>query len=191
MDSDVDIIVTRQAAASGQYLHVYRNNGDRTFTDISQQSIPQDRDVAQTYVLYSGEMREIDFNGDQCPDFYQQSSSLTNSSPSDQPYIMWLNNCKGYFTPIERRFVGKMGVMIPLDADGDGDIDFVSQTNANGLSCNDFCLEHTLLKRTRDINMDKYIDTDRDGLRDVDDIDDDNDGVNDSEDAFPKDQYES
>ena len=39
--------------------------------------------------------------------------------------------------------------------------------------------------------MDKYIDTDRDGLRDIDDIDDDNDGVNDSEDAFPKDKYET
>ena len=102
---------------------------------------------------------------------------------------MWLNNCKGYFTPIERRFIGKMGLLIPLDADGDGNIDFVTQTSGGGM--NYVYLEHTLLRRTRDINMDKYIDTDRDGLRDVDDIDDDNDGVNDSEDAFPKDQYES
>jgi hypothetical protein len=81
-----------------------------------------------------------------------------------------------------------MGLMIPLDADGDGDIDFVSQTSGIDSNGNDF-LEHTLLRRTKDINIDKYIDTDRDGLRDQDDIDDDNDGVNDSEDAFPKDQY--
>jgi len=79
--------------------------------------------------------------------------------------------------------------MIPLDADGDGDIDFVSQTGRHIDGYN--CLEHTLLRRTGDINMDKYIDTDRDGIRDVDDIDDDNDGVNDSEDAFPKDKYET
>jgi len=36
--------------------------------------------------------------------------------------MMWLNNCKGYFTPIERRFLGKMGLIIPLDADSDGAI---------------------------------------------------------------------
>ena len=76
--------------------------------------------------------------------------------------------------------------MIPLDADGDGDIDFVSQT-VGGDSRHYNYLEHTLLRRTKDINIDKYIDTDRDGIRDVDDIDDDNDGVNDSEDAFPRD----
>ena len=191
MDGDVDIIVTRQVTgiAAGQYLQVYANNGDRTFTDVTQQSIPQDRDIAQTLILYSGEMRKIDFNNDQCPDFYQQSNSLSGNGPSDEPYIMWLNNCKGYFTPIERRFVGKMGLLIPLDADGDGDIDFVSQTD--GVHGNNGFLEHTLLRRTGDIDMDKYIDTDRDGLRDIDDIDDDNDGVNDSEDAFPKDKYES
>ena len=184
MDGDIDIIATRQANVGGQFLQVYANNGDRTFTDVTQQSIPQDRDIAQTLILASGEMREIDFNNDQCPDFYQQSFSI-EWGPSDQPY-MWLNNCKGYFTPIENRFLGKMGLMIPLDADGDGEIDFICQAhefdqNGNG------CLVHTLLRHTTDINMDKYIDTDRDGIRDQDDIDDDNDGVNDSEDPFPKD----
>jgi len=185
MDGDIDIIFTWQHNDTGQYLQVHSNNGDRTFSDVTQLSIPQDLEKAQTLVIYSGEMREIDFNNDQCPDFYQQNAALSIHGPSNQPYIMWLNNCKGYFTPIERRFVGKMGLLIPLDADGDGDIDFVSQTtHPDGL-------EHTLLRRTREINMDKYIDTDRDGLRDVDDIDDDNDGVNDSEDAYPKDKHET
>ena len=77
-----------------------------------------------------------------------------------------------------------------MDDDGDGDIDFTSLTE--GLySNNNWCFDHTLLRRTKDINIDRYIDTDHDGLRDVDNNDDDNDGVNDSEDAFPKDQYES
>ena len=187
MDGDIDIIATKQYNDAGQYLQVFVNNGDRTFTDVTQQSIPQDREIAKTLSLCSGEMREIDFNGDQCSDFYQQSFGLDNDF-SEKPHLMWLNNCKGYFTPIERRFVGKIGLMIPLDADGDGDIDFVSQTGGVDSNGNDF-LEHTLLRRTKDINIDKYIDTDRDGLRDQDDIDDDNDGVNDSEDAFPKDQY--
>lgn len=74
---------------------------------------------------------------------------------------------------------------IPLDVDGDGDIDFVTQTGGAEY------LEHTVLSRERDINIDKYIDTDRDGLNDQYDTDDDNDGINNSEDAFSKGTYQS
>jgi len=197
MDNDIDIIALKMYEDNndirGLYLHVFANNGDRTFTDVTQQSIPQDRDYAQTLLAYfSLELEEIDFNEDQCPDFYIQAwLEVYDNFVSDQPYMMWLNNCKGYFTPIERRFLGKMGLIIPLDADSDGDTDFVSQTRGIDADNDISYLDHTLLRRTGDINIDKYIDTDRDGIRDVNDIDDDNDGVNDSEDAFPKDQYQS
>ena len=48
MDSDLDIVVTRQVAAGGQYLQVYRIMVAVLLQTLSQQSIPQDRDIAQT-----------------------------------------------------------------------------------------------------------------------------------------------
>ncbi|PKI17577.1 LamG-like jellyroll fold domain-containing protein, partial [Colwellia sp. 12G3] len=192
-DGDLDIIIPRDNGndGAGLYIQIFRNEGNRIFKDMTQMLLPQTLSDAKVRQSIRG-VFQIDLNKDGCIDFMlSQPPQFVTAAEHYAPHRIWLNNCAGYFTAVDDSLFGKVGLMLPLDLDNDGGLDFV--TMHRGLSNNNKgeYLEITTLKQIADINIDLFIDTDSDGVKDQLDNDDDGDGVSDTDDLFPKDANES
>jgi hypothetical protein len=122
-DGDKDMLVTWGPEVDNNIfpssLQVWVNKGDRVFVDETVARVgapPQDGMPRQLItVVYA-----LDLNQDGCKDLLFPD----NAPPHDSP--LWLNNCPGYFTPLtEPVFPKRLGIWVPLDYDGDGDIDLI------------------------------------------------------------------
>jgi hypothetical protein len=140
-DSDLDIVspsTTRNY--EGGYLQVLINRGDRTFADESEQRVAGQTGEDETYNIH---LIPADINGDGCVDLvssYEGFGTLYGS-------LIHLNDCSGSFTPVNNIVIGKPAKPIPLDADQDGDIDFISY-RAGGVP-GDFTRDWALLRQIR------------------------------------------
>ena len=100
------------------------------FVDETVQRIgapPQDG-MTKSIVVY---MYTPDFNEDGCADLLFP----THSFP-EKGVLIWLNNCQGYFSPLTGPILpepdGEFLSYVPLDYDGDGDIDLLSANAQDG-----------------------------------------------------------
>jgi endoglucanase len=190
-DGDKDLIVgriNRGYDLEAFYLQVFRNEGGRVFVDKTAELIPQAADyVIATGKKWAHEINPYDFNNDGCMDFLLMAAPVFAARANEfvtEPFRVWINNCDGYFSPARDSFFGKMGTLLPLDIDGDGGLDFVTTTGGHSSRGN--TVISYILKQTGQVEIDYFIDTDRDGSLDSDDTDDDGDGVVDVNDAFSK-----
>ncbi len=95
------------------------NNGDRTFTDETDLRLfglsPE-----PDFVLH---MVPIDFNGDGAQDLLLQQENYTGGG---YPELIFLNDGSGVFTALGNQAIAnKTGTLFPVDADGDGGLDFI------------------------------------------------------------------
>jgi len=101
-------------------LQVWVNKGGRVFVDetVARVGAPPQDGMSRVLVTV---VHALDFNQDGCEDLlFTQDVSYALDSP------LWLNNCQGYFTPLtEPVFPKRGGTRVPLDYDGDGDIDLI------------------------------------------------------------------
>jgi hypothetical protein len=124
-DGDKDLLVLWDAADFGKYLsslQVLVNQGGRVFIDetVKRVGAPPQAGMPKEFVIkYYVE----DFNRDGCPDLlFPDDPFFTRDA------VIWLNNCQGYFSPMEGPVLPKLGSSyIPLDFDGDGDTDLISE----------------------------------------------------------------
>ena len=102
------------------------NNGDRTFTD--------ETDLRLFGMSGDGEwilrIAPIDFNADGAPDLLIQT---TDYQQKGYPELIFLNNGVGVFTALDNSVLGRdEGLFLPIDADGDGGLDFIVKSFAIG-----------------------------------------------------------
>lgn len=183
-DGDIDMVIAKSSGnVGGQLLQFHKNLGDRVFKDTTQENIPQNPISVKNADVGAGDLKELDINSDGCIDLIHvtPASGLSSITP---PHTIWLNNCRGYFTPVEDRLLGFLGSVLSVDYDNDGDNDFVSIVDSK--FGNEIYYDFFIIERDGEVNFDEYIDTDRDGHLDIYDADDDGDGILDVEDEFPK-----
>ncbi len=141
-DGDLDLYVTNQYKGSQADI-LYRNNGDGTFTDVTQEA----------GVVNTGDGREVafgDFDNDGYLDIYVANTYQAN--------ILFHNNGNGTFTDIAH-FAGidcdKPGGAITLcDYDNDGDLDIylaVGNGETNVLYQNNGNENHWLVIKTKGV----------------------------------------
>jgi hypothetical protein len=102
-------------------LQILINHGGRVFVDetVARVGTPPQAGMPRSWVskIYTG-----DVNQDGCPDLLFLEDELRLFEVG-----IWLNNCQGYFSPMAGPGLPKRGsTFIPLDFDGDGDIDLIS-----------------------------------------------------------------
>ena len=100
-------------------LQVWVNKGNREFVD---ETLPRVGQPPQAAMGINSDPQETDFNGDGCKDifFYLDLDRNVRSG-------IWLNDCKGNFTPVAEGTLPKRGsYYIPFDYDNDGDTDLIS-----------------------------------------------------------------
>ena len=140
-DSDLDIVSPSSTHDwEGGYIQVLINRGDRTFSDETEQRLAGQTGEDETYNTH---LIPADINGDGCVDLvssYEGFGTLYGS-------LLHLNDCSGSFAPINNIVIGKPAKPIPLDADQDGDIDFISY-RAGGVQ-GDFTRDWALLRQIR------------------------------------------
>ena len=129
-DGDLDLYCANYGVGAKNVL--YRNNGDGTFSDVTEASGTGDPSWSWMGVW-------ADVNNDRFPDLYV----VTGRSPAGEPNRLYLNNGNGTFADVSI----KAGVADPnwglgaafADIDNDGDLDlFVSNyVGPNGLYLND------------------------------------------------------
>jgi len=126
-DQDFDLFAsTAYGGVSPAYNHLYRNNGNGFFEDLTSSIIP-----AQTTDLSTRGVAAADFDGDGDIDLY-----FSNPLPDPDPFNpfpsppeslpnFYINNGNGTFTPDFRGIVwtGFTQGVTTGDYDGDGDID--------------------------------------------------------------------
>jgi len=170
-DGDQDLIIGRDrpdSFTSGHYIQVFRNEGERVFVDRTAEHIPQSIEHIKERVSGRG-FQEYDFNQDGCPDFALAvpPQGIAEGNLVD-PYRLWLNDCTGKFTPIRDSFIGKMGLLLPVDIDQDGGLDFVSLSR--GFNFGPY-LTATVIKHTSESELEYFVDSDGDGVLDAHDPD--------------------
>jgi hypothetical protein len=147
-DSDVDIVSPSSPDYRGGYIQVLINLGDRTFSDETVQRLAGQTGEDETHNTH---IVPADVNGDGCVDLvssYEGFGTLYGS-------LIHLNDCSGSFTPIGNVVLGKPAKPIPLDADQDGDIDFISY-RAGGRG-GEFTRDWALLRQIRPYTDDAEI----------------------------------
>ena len=95
------------------------NNGDRTFRDETATRLPTQNtdDGGPSRII------EIDFNRDGSPDFVHQSV-FAGLFPN--PDLIFINDGFGTFSLLDKTVIANhVGAFQPVDADGDGGLDFV------------------------------------------------------------------
>lgn len=102
-------------------LQVLINQGARGFADetVERVGAPPQGGMPRNWV---NEFYAEDFNSDGCPDLLFPDDTF-----GTQDAGIWFNDCQGNFTPLAAPGLPKRaGTYIPLDFDGDGDIDLIS-----------------------------------------------------------------
>ena len=120
-DGDLDLLMAYAVAfpVAQRYIQVLVNNGDRTFTDETQARLFGLTRDAQ----WVNRMKPIDFNGDGSPDFVLQHDDFPFQG---YPELIFVNNGSGVFTALDNSAIAnKTGLLFPVDADGDGGLDFI------------------------------------------------------------------
>lgn len=158
-DGDIDLIINRDGNAGGvypgSYLQIFRNEGDRIFVDATAELLPQE--MADISVRpWSVSLTEHDLNQDGCPDFIAMQDFSADNLNGLPPFRIWLNDCNGGFRPIRDSLFGKVGLMIPLDLDNDGGLDFVSINS--GIDDSGKFKEATILKQVAPIDVRHFTD---------------------------------
>ena len=120
-DGDLDLLFPIQAGPERR-IQIMVNNGDRTFTD--------ETDLRLFGMSGDGQwierIKPIDFNSDGAPDLLLQHSDYLSEG---YPELIFLNNGVGVFTALDNSVLAdKTGRFLPLDADGDGGLDFIVRT---------------------------------------------------------------
>ena len=124
-DGDLDLIMSgNEWATFNRTIQIVVNNGDRTFTDESDLRVfglTGDSDI------FVSDFVPIDFNGDGAPDFVIQSDVVVPPGyPQGYPQLIFINNGSGVFTALDNSVLAnKSGILFPVDADGDGGLDFI------------------------------------------------------------------
>ena len=118
-DGDLDLLFPVQAGGTVRRIQIMVNNGDRTFTD--------ETDLRLFGMSGDGQwierIKPIDFNSDGAPDLLIQHSDYPKQG---YPELIFLNNGVGVFTALDKSvLVRDEGLFLPLDADGDGGLDFI------------------------------------------------------------------
>jgi hypothetical protein len=173
-DGDLDLILGRDRPewleTKGHYIQIFRNEGGRVFVDKTSELIPQTAEEIMQRPPGRG-FQEYDFNHDGCPDFALSiPPQFIAEGNLAAPYRLWLNDCTGKFTAIRDSYVGKMGLLLPVDIDQDGGLDFVSL--ARGFNFGPY-ITATILKQTAEPKLEYFVDTDGDGVMDAYDSDND------------------
>jgi hypothetical protein len=115
-DSNLDILFTH--GYRGRYIQLLINNGDRTFKDDSAIRLPQQ----PVEGVYYDRIEEIDINQDGYSDILAVNGNYPHAYQTEQ---IWVNDGSGHFKLLDFSVTGKLGVLIPIDADGDGGLDFL------------------------------------------------------------------
>ena len=117
-DGDLDLFFSIDTG-NVRGLQVMVNNGDRTFTDETDLRVfglSGDGD----FILHT---LPIDFNGDGAPDLLLQSEDFQGEGYHE---LIFINDGSGVFTALDNQAIAnKTGMLFPVDADGDGGLDFI------------------------------------------------------------------
>jgi len=153
-DGDKDIILTTENPsdvfgnpaenpdASPVFVQVLVNHGNRQFVDETAKRIAKQTSLLMWIIAIT----ELDINADGCPDFFiYHAGWYWNEN-------LYVNDCKGNFTPVNRAVVGKMRQLIPIDAHGDGDLDFISYSHPFLPSPGDFAI----LEQIRPVDVRRF-----------------------------------
>ncbi len=111
-DGDLDALAAGFTAAAAPVVHLYRNDGNDTFTNLP-------LDIAQ---LYFSKVRWGDYDADGDLDILQTGGRIAPTILRAETYV-WTNE-NGRFTASNTTFDGALdGVVAWGDYDGDGDLD--------------------------------------------------------------------
>ena len=116
-DGDLDLVLGRtRDDYSGRYLQIIRNEGNRNFLDVTSLALPaQDTTGAPAISTH-----RLDFDSNGCDDIL-----LSTDAYQFQSELVWISDCAGGFRALPNPVFGKLGFLIPIDAHGDGDLDFI------------------------------------------------------------------
>ena len=128
LDGDLDLIIA--VSTFDPFTHdiqILINNGDRTFSDETASRISG----LSTNAEIISQVQPIDFNSDGAPDLLLQHRNLSSLG---YPQLIFLNNGVGVFTPLDNSvLLNRRAIYFPLDADGDGGLDFILYSRSNWL----------------------------------------------------------
>ena len=148
-DGDLDLVLGRTTDDyTGRYLQIFRNEGNRNFFDVTALALPaQDLTGAPAISTHS-----LDFDSNGCDDIL-----LSTEAYGLQSELVWLSDCAGGFRALPNAVFGKLGFLIPIDAHGDGDLDFIvaQRKPAKNFGDNPFVniLTFALLEKLRPLDM--------------------------------------
>ena len=148
-DGDLDLVLGRTGPNySGRYLQIFRNEGNRNFLEVTSLALPaQDTTGAPAISTH-----RLDFDSNGCDDIL-----LSTEAYGLQSELVWLSDCAGGFRALPNAVFGKLGFLIPIDAHGDGDLDFIvaQRKPAKNFSDNPFVniLTFALLEKLRPLDM--------------------------------------
>ena len=142
-DGDLDLVIAWIPKALGEFNSAYQimiNKGGRVFADETEARFGKAVQT-DTHTNWTNLLLVEDINGDNCPDIVYPDN-FYGELPSGSTGI-WLNNCQGYFSLITEFVRPKDKTFgIPLDYDGDGDLDILSWQPATiNLATNTECAE--------------------------------------------------
>lgn len=118
-DNDLDLILPREGQEPSRLIQILVNQASRIFEDQTATRIPVQ---AFSGLFMAENLRAIDLNDDGCLDLQVELNLVWVDGG---PHV-YLNDCSGNFTHLEADILGKPRKLFPLDADQDGDLDFLS-----------------------------------------------------------------
>lgn len=148
-DGDLDLVLGRTGDDySGRYLQIFRNEGNRNFFDVTALALPA-QDTTGAPVIST---HRLDFDSNGCDDIL-----LSTEAYGFQTELVWISDCAGGFRALPNAVFGKLGFLIPIDAHGDGDLDFIvaQRKPAKNFGDNPFVniLTLALLEKLRPLDM--------------------------------------
>ena len=120
LDGDLDLVMAvKTPEPINRDLQILMNNGDRTFSDES----PSRKPVLTRDADFIFRVLPIDFNSDGAPDLVIQHPNMSGLGYYE---LIFINNGSGVFTALNNSVIANhSGLLFPLDADGDGGLDFL------------------------------------------------------------------
>ena len=148
-DGDLDLVLGRTGPNySGRYLQIFRNEGNRNFLEVTSLALPA-QDTTGAPVIST---HRLDFDSNGCDDIL-----LSTEAYGFQSELVWISDCAGGFRALPNAVFGKLGFLIPIDAHGDGDLDFIvaQRKPAKNFGDNPFIniLAFALLEKLRPLDM--------------------------------------